>query len=74
MPQSSRATRLSDGDGGAGGALGRGCAESRRRDLTEPVLVFDFLHPHGSHGWGCNLLENQCCWGVRVGDVGQCKP
>lgn len=75
MLQSSQAIRRSEGDGRAAGALSRGCAESRQKDLTEPVFVFGLLHPHGSPGWGCNLLEDQCCWAVGVGDdAGQCKP
>lgn len=74
MLQSSQAIHLSECDGKAAGALSRGHAESRPRDLTEPVFVFGLLHPHGSPGWGYNLLEDQCCWAVGVGDAGQCKP
>lgn len=74
MLQNSQAIRRSEGDGRAAGALGRGHAERRQRDLTEPVFVFGLLHLHGSPGWGCNLLEDQCCWAVRVGDVGWYKP
>lgn len=48
--QSSQAIRLPEGDGKAAGALGRGHAESTQRDLTEAVLVFGFLHLHGSQG------------------------
>lgn len=46
--QSSQAIRLPEGDGKAAGALGRGHAESTRKDLTEAVLAFGLLHPHGS--------------------------
>lgn len=38
------------------------------------MVAFGFLHSHGSPGWGCNLLEDWCCWVLEVGDVGQCKP
>lgn len=72
--QSSQAIRRFEGDERAAGALSRGRAESRQRDLTEHVFVFVLLHPHESPGWGCNLLEDQCCWAVGVGDAGQCKP
>ncbi len=56
--QSSRAIHPSECDGRAAGALGRGRVESRPRDLTEVVFVFGLLRPHGSPGWGCNLLED----------------
>lgn len=74
LPQSSQAIRLSECDGRAAGALSRGCVESRLRDLTELVFVFGLLRPRGSPGWGCNLLEDLCCWVLEVGGVGQCKP
>ena len=48
--QSSLAIRLTEGDERAAGALGRGFAESRQRDLTEPVFVLGLLRPRGSLG------------------------
>lgn len=74
MLQSNQAIHLSEGDGRAAGALRRGRAESKQMDLTEPVFVFGLLPPRGSPGWGCNLLGDQCCWAVEVGDVGWGKP
>lgn len=56
--QGSQAIHLSGYDGRAADARGRGRAESKQRDLTGPVFVFDLLRPHGSPGWGCNLLED----------------
>lgn len=58
MLQSSQAIRLSECDGRAAGALSRGRAESKLRDLTESVFVLGLLRPHGSLGWGCNPLED----------------
>lgn len=74
LRQSSQAIHPSERDGRAAGALSRGHVESRPWGLTGLVFVFGFLHPHGSLGWGCNLLEDWCCWVLEVGDVGQCKP
>lgn len=72
--QSSQAIHPSECDGRAAGALSRGRAESRPRDLTEPVSVLGLPLPRGSLGWGCNLLEEYCCWAVWVGDTGQSEP
>lgn len=74
LQQGSQAIHLTEYDGRAAGALSRGHAESRLKDLTEPVVVFGLLRPHVSPGWGCSLLEDWCCWAVGAGDVGQCKP
>lgn len=57
-PRCSQAIRPSGCDGRAVGVLGRGHAGSRPRGLTELVFVFGLLRPHGSLGWGCNLLED----------------
>lgn len=46
LQQSSRAIHLSEDDGRAADVLGKGCAESKLRDLIEPVSVP--LHPHES--------------------------
>lgn len=60
--QGSQAIHLTEYDGRAADAdadaRGRGRAESKQRDLIEPVFVFDLLRPHGSPGWGYNLLED----------------
>lgn len=67
--KSSWASRLSESDGKAAGALRRGRAESRLRGSTEAVFVFGLLHPRGSLGWGCNLLGDQCYWAERFGEA-----
>lgn len=58
LQQGSQAIHLSGYGGRAADVRGRGRAESKQRDLVEPVFVFDLLRPHGSPGWGCNLLED----------------
>lgn len=58
----------------AAGVQRRGHAESRPRGLTEVALVSGLPRPRGSLGWGCNLLEDSCCWALETDDVGQRKP
>lgn len=74
MLEGSSAILLSGSDGKAAGALRRGCVESRLRDSTVAVFVFGLLHPHGSLGWGCNLLEDQCYWAGGIGEAEASKP
>lgn len=72
--QCSQAIRLSGCDGMAAGVQRRGHAESRPRGLTEVAFVSGLPRPRGSPGWGCNLLEDSCCWALEADDGGQCKP